>query len=140
MVNYLDVLSNWMQQPHLLLIILIMMYTICGTIDFMVGSFNAAHTPTVTFSSQVAQLGIVRKLVTLAVMILIVPLALMLPMNVGIYSLTILYLGIVGSEMYSILGNVGIIQDADKHKNLIGTLFSTILENIFKAKGVDKLP
>lgn len=138
MVNYLEVLSAWMNQPHYLLIILIMVYFVSATLDFLVGSFNAAHTSTVTFSSQTAQLGIVRKLVTLAVMILIVPLALMLPMDVGIYSLTILYLGICGSEMYSILGHVGIVKDGDKHKNLIGTLFTGILENVFKSKGVGK--
>lgn len=137
MINYLEVLSGWMEQPHYLLIILIMIYFISSTLDFVVGSFNAAHTVGVTFSSKTAQIGIVRKLVTLAVMILIVPLALMLPMDVGIYSLTILYVGIVGSEIYSILAHIGIVKDGDKHKNLVGSLFSQLLENLFKAKGVD---
>lgn len=138
MVNYLEVLSGWMAQPHYVLLILIMVYFVSAALDFMVGSFNAAHTPTETFSTKTAQLGIVRKLVTLAVMILMVPLALMLPMEVGIYSLTVLYLGIAGSEIYSVLGHVGIVKDGEKHKNMIGTLFTGILDNVFKSKGVDK--
>lgn len=138
MINYLDVLSGWMAQPHYLLLILIMVYFVSSTLDFLVGSFNAAHSPNITFSSKTAQLGIIRKLGTLAVMILIVPLALMLPLDVGIYSLTILYLGIAGSEIYSILAHIGIVKDGDKHKNIVGTLFTNLLENLLKPKDVDK--
>lgn len=137
MVNYLEVLSGWMNQPHYLLIILICIYFVSGTVDFIIGSFNAAYSGNVTFSSKTAQLGIIRKLVTLTVMILVVPLALLLPMDVGIYSLTVLYLGIVGSEIYSILAHIGIVKDGDKHKNLVGTLFTALLENIFKTKNIE---
>lgn len=137
MVNYLEVLNTWMQEPHYLLLILIVLYLVSGTLDFIIGSFNAAYTANVTFSSKTAQLGIMRKLVTLAVMVLVVPLALMLSMDIGIYLLTVLYLGIVASEIYSILAHIGIVKDGDKHKNLIGTLFTNILENVTKSKGVD---
>lgn len=109
-----------------------MMYFIAGTIDFIVGTINAAYTKGVEFSSRVAQLGIVRKLVTLAVMLLVIPLALMLPFDVAIYSLTILYVGIVASELYSILGHVGIVKDGDKHKSLIGELFGNIIDTSLK--------
>lgn len=138
MPNYLEVLSVWMAQPHYLLVILIGIYFISGTIDFIVGSFNAAYTPTITFSSKTAQLGILRKVVTMAVMILVIPLALMLPKEIGVYSLTILYLGIVCSEIYSILAHIGIVKDGDKHKNLIGTLFENFLQNVLKSKTSDK--
>lgn len=138
MVDYLAILSKWMEQPHYVLIILIMVYFASGALDFLVGAFNAAHTPTMTFSSKKAQLGILRKLVILSVMILVVPLALMLPMEFGIYSLTILYTGIVGSEIYSVLAHIGVVKDGDKNKNLIGTLFSSFLESVFKAKDVEK--
>lgn len=138
MVNYLEILSAWMNQPHLLLVILILMYFISGTIDFLIGSVNAAYTANVKFSSKTAQLGIIRKLVTLMVMILVVPLALILPMDFGVYSLSILYIGIVIAEIYSILAHIGIVKDDDKHKNLIGTLFVAFLEKILKSKDVDK--
>lgn len=134
MVNYLEILSNLLKEPHYLLIILIMVYFTAGTIDFLLGTFNAAYNVDVQFSSTKAQLGIVRKLVTLAVMILIVPLVMLLPYDVAIYSLTILYVGIATSEVYSILGHVGIVQDGGKHKNLVGTLFENIMGNILKAK------
>jgi toxin secretion/phage lysis holin len=138
MVNYLELLSNWMNQPHYLLLILIVVYFLSGTIDFLIGTVNAAYTKEIAFSSRKAQLGIIRKLVTLAVMILVVPLALMLPLDVGIYSLTILYVGIVGSEIYSILGHVGIVKDGNKHENLVGRLFSGLIDYIFRAKEVNK--
>jgi len=136
MVNYLEILSQWMSQPHYLLLILIVTYFVAGTIDFLIGTFNAVYTKEVEFSSRTAQLGIVRKLATLALMILVVPLALMLPLDVGIYSLTILYVGIAGSEVYSIMEHVGIVNDS--HKNLKGSLFTQLLENVYKAKGVEK--
>lgn len=134
MVNYLEILSVWMKQPHYLLVILIMLYLISGTIDFLIGTVNAGLTPTVEFSTRTAQLGIIRKLVTLSVMILVVPLALILPMDFGIYSLMILYLGIVVSEIYSILAHIGIVQETDKHKNLVGTLFIGLLDSILNNK------
>lgn len=137
MVNYLEILSEWMNQPHYLLLILVVTYFVAGTVDFLIGTFNAAYTKGVEFSSRTAQLGIIRKLVTLALMILVVPLALMLPLDVGIYSLTILYLGIAGSEVYSIMGHVGIVKDGNKHKNLVGTVFTQLLGNVFRDKGVE---
>lgn len=138
MVNYLEILSQWMSQPHYLLLILILTYFIAGTLDFLIGTFNAAYTEGVEFSSRTAQLGIVRKLATFALMILVVPLALMLPLDVGIYSLTILYVGIVGSEVYSIMENVGIVNEGQKYKNLNGSLFTQLLGDVYRAKGVEK--
>jgi toxin secretion/phage lysis holin len=134
MVNYLEVLSSYMQQPHYLLIILIAVYFVSGTIDFLIGTVNATYSANIKFSSKTAQLGIIRKLVILTVMILVIPLALMLPLDLGIYSLTILYVGIVGSEIYSILAHIGVVKDGDKHKNLIGNLFSELLETVFNRK------
>jgi len=138
MVNYLEILSSWMNQPHYVLIILIVLYFVSSTLDFLIGTVNAGLTATVQFSTKTAQLGIIRKLVTLAVMVLVVPLALMLPMDFGIYSLTVLYIGIVVSEIYSILAHIGIVKDGDKHKNLVGTLFNELFENIFKRKENEK--
>jgi toxin secretion/phage lysis holin len=138
MVNYLEVLSKWMEQPQYLLLILAMVYFVSATLDFLFGSFNAAHSPNIVFSSRTAQMGIVRKLGTLGVMILVVPFALILPLDVGIYSLTILYLGIAGSEIYSILAHIGIVKDGDKHKNLVGTLFTNLLESVFNTKDINK--
>lgn len=137
MINYLEVLSSWMQQPHYVLVILILLYFASGTIDFLIGTVNAGLTSTVKFSSKTAQLGIIRKLVTLAVMVLVIPLALMLPMDFGIYMLTILYLGIVVTEIYSILAHIGLVKDGDKHKNLIGVLFTELLELVFNKHNND---
>lgn len=136
MVNYLEILSDLMNQPHYLLLILILLYLVSGTLDFVVGSFNAICSNNVVFSSKTAQLGIVRKLVTLAVMVLIVPLALMLSMDVAIYLLTVLYVGIVGSEIYSILAHVGIVKESDKDKNFVGLLFKRLLDSVYKDKGM----
>lgn len=134
MVNYLEILAQWMQQPHYLLLVLIVTYVIAGAVDFIIGTINVSFTKNVEFKTSVAQLGIIRKLVIMVLMILIIPLALILPMDIGVYSLSALYLGIVGSELYSILGHLGLVKDGDKHKNVIGVLFTSILQSVINPK------
>lgn len=136
MINYLELLSSWMTQPHLLLLILVVVYIIAGTIDFIAGTLNAIFTSDVAFSSRMSQLGIMRKLLTLACMILVIPFALMLPFDVGVYTLSILYIGVCVSEVYSILGHAGIVKDGNKHKNILAVLFDNLLGKVLKEKGV----
>jgi toxin secretion/phage lysis holin len=138
MTDYLTVLSGWMNQPHYMLIVLIVVYFVAATVDAVVGTINAVYTDKVQFSSRTMQLGIIRKLVTLFLMILIVPVALLLPLDIGVYSLGVMYTGIAVSEIYSIAGHAGIVKDGDKHKNLIGTIFTNFIESIYKGKGIDK--
>jgi len=138
MTNYLEIMSTWMNQPHYVLIVLIVLYFSSATVDFVIGTFNAAYTKGVQYSSRLAQIGILRKLVTLMLMIMVVPLALMLPFDIGVYSLIILYVGIVTSEIYSILAHVGIVKDGDKHKNLVGTLFTQLLNNVTQTVNKNK--
>lgn len=138
MVNYLEVLEHWMKQPHYLLVILIIVYFGAATIDFLAGSINALVTSRVTFSSRKSQIGIIRKLLTLSVMILVVPLALMLPFDLAIWSLTALYSGICFSEIYSILGHIGIVKDGDKHRNMLGSLFNSFIDKIYNNNKLDK--
>lgn len=138
MINYLEVLSHWMEKPHYMLIVLIVIYFIAATIDMIVGTINAVYTEDIQFSSRTMQLGIVRKLVTLLLMILIVPIALLLPFDIGVYSLGTMYVGIAVSEVYSIAGHAGIVKDGDKHKNLVGTLFTNFIDSIYKSKNIDK--
>lgn len=130
MVNYLEIISNMMQQPHYLLLVLIAIYTVAGTIDFLIGTITVNKDQ---YSSRISQLGILRKIVTLAIMFMVIPLALMLPMEVGVYSLTILYIGIVGSEIYSIMGHIGLVKDGDKdkHKDLTGNLLVQFINKLF---------
>ena len=116
--------------------ILVVVYIIAGTIDFIAGTLNAILTSDVAFSSRMSQLGIMRRLLTLACMILVIPFALMLPFDVGVYTLSILYTGICASEVYSILGHAGIVKDGNKHKNIIAVLFDNLLGKVLKEKGV----
>lgn len=134
MINYLEVLHGWVNESHSLLVILVVLYCLTATIDMVTGTINAALTTTIEFRSKAFQLGIMRKVVTLGLMIVIMPLSLMLPLEVGVYSLTILYIGIVVSEIYSIMGHIGMVKDGNKHKNKIGELFSNILETILNRK------
>lgn len=138
MIDYLEVLSEWLDQPHYLLAILILVYMVSATVDFLVGAANAFLTKEVVFSSKTLQLGVIRKLVTLIVMILVMPLAMMLPKEIGIYTLTVLYAGIAGAEVYSILAHVGIVKDGDKHKNLVATLFTQLIENVMQSTSKNK--
>lgn len=116
------------------LLIFIGVYFIAGTIDFLLGTFIASLDKEKDFSSRMAQLGIVRKLATMFIMVLVIPVALTLPFEVGFYSLTVLYVGIVTSEIYSVLGHIGIVKDGDKGKQAVAKILSDLLDNALKNK------
>lgn len=130
MIDYLALLGGWMDKPHSMLIILITIYFIAAMLDFLAGITNAIYTDKVPFSSKKAQYGIIRKILTMAMMILVIPLALMFPMDIAVYSLTVLYVGIVATEIYSVLAHLGIVQDGEKHRNMVGIVFTEFLEKL----------
>lgn len=130
MTDYLSLLGNWMDQPHYMLIILIALYFIAAMLDFLLGIANVVYTDKIKFSSKTAQFGIIRKIGIMAVMIVVVPLALMFPMDIAVYSLTILYTGIVVTEIYSVLAHLGIVKDGNKHRNVVGVVFTEFLDRL----------
>lgn len=130
MVDYLSLLGGWMDKPHSMLVILIGIYFIAAMLDFLAGITNAIYTQDVNFSSRKAQYGIIRKILTMAMMIVVIPLALLFPMDIAVYSLTVLYVGIVVTEIYSVLGHLGIVKDGDKHRNIVGIVFTEFLEKL----------
>lgn len=141
MIDYLSLLSGWMDKPHYLLVILICVYAFTSMLDFLAGITNAIYTQKIPFSSKKAQYGIIRKILTLLMMIAAVPMAMLFPMDIAVYSLTVLYMGIVTTEMYSVLGHLGIVKDGDKHKHVVGIVFTEFLEKLignFKDKSERK--
>lgn len=127
MTNYLETISVIMGQAETMLIVLISIYLVAASVDYILGTVIVYLTRKESYNSKIAQLGIVRKLATLILMIIIVPIAMIMPIDIGTYSLIVLYVGIVVSEIYSILGHVGIVEDGNKGANLIGKLFENIL-------------
>lgn len=138
MVDYLELINRWMGIKHYQLLILIIAYLVLSTVDFIVGSLNAVITEDLTFSSKKSQIGIIRKLVILVIMIAVIPLAMMLPLEIGGYSLTVLYSGLVISELYSILAHIGVVKDGNKNENMVATLFQNFLNALTKNNGGNK--
>lgn len=130
MIDYLGLLSGWMDKPHYMLVVLACVYAFAAMCDFLAGITNAIYTQKIPFSSKKAQYGIIRKILTLAMMIALVPLAMLFPMDIAMYSLTILYVGLAVTEIYSVLGHLGIVKDGDKHRNIVGELFTGFLEKL----------
>lgn len=138
MIDYLSLLSGWMDKPHYMLVVLICVYAVSSTADFLAGITNAIYTQKIPFSSKTAQYGIIRKILTFTMMIVVVPLAMLFPMDIGVYSLTILYVGIVTTEIYSVLGHLGIVKDGQKHKNIVGIVFTEFLEKLLNRDRTEK--
>lgn len=130
MYDYLSLLSGWMNEPKYMLLVLVSLYLILAGLDMLLGMINAKYSDKVEYRSKAAQLGGLRKIGTWLVMVLVAPIALMFPMDIAVYSLMILYLGIVVSELYSILGHLGLVKDNDKHKYVVGELFTNFLQRI----------
>lgn len=76
-------------------------------VDFLVGTAAAWINPNIKFSSNVGINGIIRKLVSILIFIVCIPLSVLIPGNVGVVALYVLYTGYILMEFTSIIENLG---------------------------------
>lgn len=87
--------------------ILFILALICGAmiLDFLLGTIAAKINPSIEFRSQIGIYGILRKMVSIFLLVFFIPLSVIVPGGVGTALLYTLYLGYLLMELKSILEN-----------------------------------
>lgn len=75
-------------------------------VDFVVGSLSAWRNPNIKFTSERGINGILRKLASILVLVLCIPVSALIPMEAGMISLIVLYIGYLVMELASIVENL----------------------------------
>lgn len=114
------------------IIFLLTLILIASSIDFTFGWINARFNKNVVFQSGVALYGIIKKVMYFIVLVFFIPVSVIVPEQVGIPALTILYLGYLLSEVNSILSHLELTEDGKK-----GELFRSFVSRLVK-RGEDK--
>jgi|SRR5699024_5077575 len=106
--------------------VLLVINTIVSIIDFSLGWLNAKFNKKVNFISGVALHGIIKKSGYITMLTLFMFIAfLVLPKELAIASLTVLYLGYMWSELNSVLSHLGLTKDGKK-----GSLFIDFVKQL----------
>lgn len=125
--DMLNWLSIWLENHNSKIIYLLTLILIANVIDFLIGIIIAVFNPKVKFSSSKAKLGLLIKIMIFIVLIFFIPVALLIPNDLGIYAIYILYVGILYAEIRSILGHLSIASD-EKQVNLLEQFVNTIFK------------
>ena len=75
-------------------------------LDFLLGSFAAWRDPSVKFTSGRGIDGILRKLASILVLTLCIPVSALIPQGAGTFALIVLYLGYLVMELASVIENL----------------------------------
>lgn len=125
-MDIIEWLESFLQSDSTKLIYILTLILIMNTIDFIIGWLKARFNPEITFSSSRAVYGIARKIILFILLIVFIPFSLLIPRELGISALYILYLGYLGTEVSSVLNHLGLNID-----NKDG-IFYDFLDKIFK--------
>lgn len=87
-------------------IFILTLIAIAMIIDFISGTIAAKINPDIKFESKKGINGILRKLISIIVMIFFIPLSVIIPNGVGATLVYVLYLGYLLMELKSILENL----------------------------------
>lgn len=110
-MDMIDYLQNYLQSDNTKLIYVLALILTANIIDFSIGWLNAKFNPAIAFSSAKAIFGIARKLILFIVLVYAIPVALLMPDELGIGALYILYIGYLLSEINSILNHFKLADD-----------------------------
>lgn len=127
-IEMIEWLNQWLQTDDTKIIYLLTAILIANVIDTILGFIIAQFSPKIQFSSSKAKLGILIKLIIFIVLVFAIPLSLLIPYNVGIGALFVLYTGVLISEIRSILAHLRLAGD-EKNTNLLETFINTIFKN-----------
>lgn len=103
MINYL---KHCVETQEGMLLYLIATICLFMAIDFVTGSAGAFINPAIKFRSKEGINGILRKLVSIAVMVAMIPLSILIPNDMGLGLLYTLYIGYLILEFKSIIENL----------------------------------
>lgn len=123
MINYLQSLLATEDTKIIYILSLLMILMI---IDFIMGVVIARVDSKIKFSSFKMKIGILLKIVEILLAIIAIPFALLF--DVGLQLLYVLYIGLCGSELYSIFGHMKLVDDDDKGIDLLESFFKGLFK------------
>ena len=85
---------------------ILVLICIAMILDFLLGSFAAWRDPSVKFTSGRGIDGILRKLASILVLTLCIPVSALIPQGAGTFALIVLYLGYLVMELASVIENL----------------------------------
>lgn len=107
MANYLfDWLRDANSTPEGKVLYLLALICVAMIVDFLVGSLAAWRNPEVKFCSQKGIDGILRKLASIIVLVVCIPVSAIIPADAGTMALIVLYIGYLVMELASIVENL----------------------------------
>lgn len=118
-----DFLKHFLETEDGKILFILTMIVTAMIIDFLTGTIAAKVNSNITFNSKAGINGILRKIVSVIVMVFFIPLSVLVPGNMGIVLVYTLYIGYLIMELKSItenLNKMGI--DAEALKNIIELL------------------
>lgn len=126
MLNLGEYLSQIQSNTDVYLYYLLMVIFIASNLDFSFGWINAKFNKEVNFRSGIALYGIIKKMMYFIILVFFFFISfLIVPYEIAVSSLSILYIGYLVSEVNSILSHLGLTSDGKK-----GSLFIDFLKNI----------
>lgn len=105
-VDLFNFLYNITEQQENKVIFILVVIVVLMALDFITGSIAAWVSDDIKFCSQEGINGLLRKLCSILLLVCCIPISVLIPYNVGLVTITILYLGYLFMEFSSILENL----------------------------------
>ncbi|MBC2575227.1 phage holin family protein [Peptostreptococcus canis] len=124
-LNLFDFFRDCVQTQESKILFILMIIAIAMIVDFITGTIAAYVNPKIKFQSKAGINGILRKIASMLLLIVFLPVSVLIPGNAGIALTYTLYFGYLLMEVKSIIENVG--------KNGTNTsLFSDVVSKLSK--------
>lgn len=101
-----DFLKHFLETEDGKILFILTMIVTAMIIDFVTGTIAAKVNSNITFNSKAGINGILRKIVSVIVMVFFIPLSVLVPGNMGIVLVYTLYIGYLIMELKSITENL----------------------------------
>lgn len=101
-----DYLHHMSESPEGKVIYILSIICLLMIVDFLTGTVAAWRNPEIKFRSQEGINGILRKLVSMIVLVACIPVSALVPVEMGVAALFVLYVGYMLMEFKSILENL----------------------------------
>lgn len=121
----IDFLKHYIVTNNNKIIFILSLIAIAMIIDFLTGTISAKINTNIIFESQKGINGILRKISSMLVMVFFIPVSVLLPDEIGITLVYVLYLGYLVMEIKSILENL-------KKMGIDTSLFKDFIDKIDK--------
>ena len=126
-INIFNFLRACVETQESKVLFILMIIALAMIIDFITGTIAAYVNPKIDFKSKAGINGILRKVASMLLLIVFLPVSVLIPGNMGVVLVYTLYFGYLTMEVKSIIENVG--------KNGTDTsLFTNIMNKISNGK------